>query len=119
MTACAICRLPVRDDGTAFQAFGRPLFTAHESCAPMVHAGMRLLGLTALTVGREALRHRAPAAFAVLESARTVVQRFGELQGTNEVAPQPAPQPRPQPQRARRRATSWHPPQNVIDVQGV
>lgn len=118
MTACAICRLPVRDDGTAFQAFGRALFTAHESCAPMVHTGMRLLGLTALTVGREALRHRAPAAFAVLESARTVVQRFGELQGTNQVEGAVPQASRRQRQQARRQP-SWHPPENVIDVQGV
>jgi len=122
MTACRICRLPLGDSGTVFHAFGRPLFPAHETCAPVVHVGMRLLGLTALQVGREALRHRAPAAFAALEGARMVVQRFGELQGQN---PQPAQEAVPHAPRTRRRAAarattpSWHPPENVIDVQGV
>lgn len=121
MTACSICRLPIYDDGTTFHAFGRPLFPAHDTCAPLVHAGMRLLGLTALQVGREALRHRAPAAFAALEGARMVVQRFGELQGQNPPrAPEAVPQqPPPQPRTHARRASSWQPPSNVIDVQGV
>jgi len=118
MSACRICRLPLGGNGTVFHAFGRALFPAHETCAPLVHAGMRLLGLTALQVGCEALRHRAPTAFAALEGARVVVRRFGELQGQN--APAAAPQPPPlQPQAQRARKPSWHPPENVIDVQGV
>jgi hypothetical protein len=115
MSACSICRLAIYNDGTTFHAFGRPLFPVHEHCAPLIHAGMRLLGLTALQVGREALRCRAPAAFAALEGARMVVQRFGELQTENPPAAVPAASP--QPQRARK--PSWHPPENVIDVQGA
>ena len=115
MTACSICRLAIRDDGTIFQAFGRPLFPVHATCAPVVHAGMRLLDMTALQVGCEALRYRTPTAFAALEGARAVVQRFGELQAQNN---RPVPPVSPPQARQARRAT-WTPPENVIDVQGA
>ena len=87
---CGICRRRVHaGQGTLFQAFGRPLFIAHTECVPVVHAGVRLVGTFALFTGREALRYRAPKAFAAVEATRLLVQKLGALG-----APQ-APHPHP------------------------
>lgn len=74
---CKVCRRTIAPgDGALFQAFGRPLFVVHRSCAQVVHGGMRTIGQMVFHGARTVMTTRAPKALAVLDALGAANRRL-------------------------------------------
>ncbi len=77
--SCKICRRDIEPgDGTLMEAFGRPLFVVHTTCAPVVHSGMRAVSSMALLGARLWMRKKAPGTLAFVDTAMAQMKGLGQ-----------------------------------------